>query len=52
VAVVTGEERLRELARMMGGVEDSDVAIEHAKELLGQASTSRQSATGAGRLRT
>ena len=52
VAVVTGEERLRELARMMGGVEDSDVAIEHAKELLGQASTSRQSATGAGRRRT
>jgi ATPase involved in DNA repair len=52
VVVVTGEERLRELGRMMGGVEDSDVAIEHAKELLGQASTSRQEATGAGRLRT
>jgi len=47
VVVVTGEERLRELARMMGGVEDSDVAIEHAKELLGQASTSRQEATAA-----
>src|SRR5665811_521169 len=52
VAAVTGQERLRELARMMGGVEDSDVAIEHAKELLGQASTSSQEATGAGRLRT
>ncbi|MEP7017080.1 MAG: DNA repair protein RecN [Actinomycetota bacterium] len=37
VAVVTGEERLRELARMMAGVEDSDVAIEHARELLAQA---------------
>ena len=37
VAAVTGEERLRELARMMAGVEDSDVAIEHARELLAQA---------------
>lgn len=37
VAVVTGEERLRELARMMAGVEDSDVAVEHARELLAQA---------------
>jgi DNA repair protein RecN (Recombination protein N) len=36
VAVVSGQERLRELARMMAGVEDSDVAIEHARELLGQ----------------
>ena len=36
VAVVTGEERLRELARMMAGVEDSDVAVEHARELLEQ----------------
>ena len=51
VVVVTGEARLRELARMMGGVEDSEVAIEHAKELLGQASTGRQEArtTVAGR---
>jgi DNA repair protein RecN (Recombination protein N) len=47
VAVVTGEERLRELARMMGGVEDSDVAMEHAKELLGQAETSREEARAA-----
>jgi DNA repair protein RecN (Recombination protein N) len=37
VAAVTGEERLRELARMMAGVEDSEVAIEHARELLAQA---------------
>jgi len=36
VTVVTGEERLRELARMMAGVEDSEVAIEHARELLAQ----------------
>jgi DNA repair protein RecN (Recombination protein N) len=34
VVAVSGEERLRELARMMAGVEDSDVAIEHARELL------------------
>jgi len=33
---VSGQERLRELARMMAGVEDSDVAVEHARELLGQ----------------
>jgi len=36
VVAVTGEERLRELARMMAGVEDSDVAVEHARELVGQ----------------
>ncbi|MGZ4685687.1 DNA repair protein RecN [Oryzihumus sp.] len=37
VAAVSGDERLRELARMMAGVEDSGVAIEHARELLTQA---------------
>jgi len=37
VTAVTGVERLRELARMMAGVEDSDVAVEHARELLAQA---------------
>jgi DNA repair protein RecN (Recombination protein N) len=37
VTAVTGEERLRELARMMAGVEDSEVAVEHARELLAQA---------------
>jgi DNA repair protein RecN (Recombination protein N) len=36
VVAVSGQERLRELARMMAGVENSDVAIEHARELLGQ----------------
>ena len=34
VAAVSGPERLRELARMMAGVEDSEVAIEHARELV------------------
>jgi DNA repair protein RecN (Recombination protein N) len=42
VAAVSGDERLRELARMMGGVEDSDVAIEHARELLGQTAAALQ----------
>jgi DNA repair protein RecN (Recombination protein N) len=37
VVAVTGEARLRELARMMAGVEDSEVAIEHARELVEQA---------------
>ena len=41
VVAVSGVERLRELARMMGGVEDSDVAIEHARELLDQTSAVR-----------
>ena len=36
VVQVSGQERLRELARMMAGVEDSEVAIEHARELLAQ----------------
>jgi DNA repair protein RecN (Recombination protein N) len=36
VVAVSGQERLRELARMMAGVEDSAVAIEHARELLAQ----------------
>ncbi len=37
VVAVTGEDRLRELARMMAGVEDSEAAVEHARELLAQA---------------
>ena len=37
VVAVSGEGRLRELARMMAGDEDSEVAIEHARELLAQA---------------
>jgi DNA repair protein RecN (Recombination protein N) len=38
VVSVAGEDRLRELARMMAGV-DSEVAIEHARELVSQAGT-------------
>lgn len=34
VAVLEGEGRLRELARMLGGMEDSHTALSHAKELL------------------
>ncbi len=37
VSAVTGEERLRELARMMAGTPDSEIAVEHARELLEQA---------------
>lgn len=33
---VTGEERLAELARMLGGVSDSEAALQHAAELLEQ----------------
>ncbi len=34
VAVLEGDDRVRELARMLGGMEDSHTAISHAKELL------------------
>jgi len=34
---LTGEERVRELARMLGGAPDSAVSLEHARELLGVA---------------
>ena len=34
VALLEGEDRLAELARMLGGVSDSKVAREHARELL------------------
>lgn len=37
VASVDGEERARELARMLAGLEDSDLARAHAEELLGRA---------------
>ncbi|MBC9957551.1 DNA repair protein RecN [Yimella sp. cx-51] len=36
VVVVDGEERRQELARMLGGVSDSDAALAHADELLAQ----------------
>jgi DNA repair protein RecN (Recombination protein N) len=35
-AVVTGEERVVELSRMLSGHPDSDVARAHARELLDQ----------------
>nr|WP_212756217.1 DNA repair protein RecN [Flexivirga aerilata] len=41
VAAVEGEERLAELARMLGGVSDSAAAREHAQELLDQAAGAR-----------
>lgn len=36
VTRLQGEERVRELARMLGGMEDSHSALTHAKELLEQ----------------
>ncbi len=37
VSRLEGEERLRELARMLGGMEDSQSALTHARELLDEA---------------
>ncbi len=42
--VVTGEARVRELARMLGGDPDSSVSREHARELIATASASPASA--------
>lgn len=41
VREVTGEDRVRELARMLSGQEDSDAARAHAAELLEQGSVAR-----------
>ncbi len=46
VVQVDGDERLRELARMMAGV-DSDTAVDHAGELLAQAGERREAAATA-----
>ncbi|MBO1766211.1 DNA repair protein RecN [Allobranchiibius sp. GilTou38] len=46
VAVVEGEDRLAELARMLGGVSDSQVAQDHARELLDAAQGPRSRGTG------
>lgn len=46
VVQVDGDERLRELARMMAGV-DSHTAVEHAGELLAQAGERREAAATA-----
>ena len=37
VSAVTGDKRLRELARMMGGLDEADSALAHAKDLLSEA---------------
>lgn len=37
VSAVTGEKRLRELARMMGGLDEAESALAHAKDLLSEA---------------
>jgi DNA repair protein RecN (Recombination protein N) len=37
VSTLEGEDRLRELARMLGGMEDSQSALTHARELLDEA---------------
>lgn len=34
VKLITGEERIAEIARMLGGIEPSATAVEHAKEML------------------
>ncbi len=47
VAVVEGDERRRELARMLGGVSDSEAALAHVDELLEQV-TSTGSVRAAG----
>ena len=41
VRVVADEERVRELARMLGGDPDSSSALDHAREMLDRASVSR-----------
>jgi DNA repair protein RecN (Recombination protein N) len=38
---VVGDERLRELARMMGGHDDSDASVAHARDLLDRATRAR-----------
>ena len=45
VRVLGGDDRVRELARMLGGDSDSDSALEHAKEMLERASVSRSANT-------
>ena len=46
VAVVDGAERVRELVRMLSGLEDSVSGAEHATELLALAAADRASAVG------
>jgi len=51
VAVLDDADRVRELARMLAGLEDSASAAAHAQELLDLAEAERTTATGAGRSR-
>lgn len=46
VEVVTGQDRVAELARMLGGVSDSDSARAHANELISTATSEKQSFPG------
>ena len=46
VHALEGEDRLRELARMMAGV-DSESALDHARELVAEATSRRSAATSA-----
>jgi DNA repair protein RecN (Recombination protein N) len=46
VTAVEGEERLRELSRMMGGDPDSEAGLAHARDLLDQTTTARAGARG------
>ncbi|MGI8948888.1 MAG: DNA repair protein RecN [Ornithinimicrobium sp.] len=41
VRLVDGPDRVAEIARMLGGVQDSEAALEHARELLAQHAPSR-----------
>ena len=44
VGVLDGEERVREIARMLGGDPESDVSRTHARELLQMAAAKRKGA--------
>lgn len=46
VVEVTGEERARELARMLAGLEESQTAVAHAHELLAVAADEAESSAG------
>lgn len=43
VRVLSGDERLRELSRMMGGDPDSEAGLAHARDLLAQTAEARRS---------
>jgi len=49
--VIEDDERVRELARMLAGLEDSDSAAAHAQELLDLAAADRASAAATGATR-